>query len=803
MNVRTLFLPDRRTRPGRLAGLLIPALLLGILFWAGTTSVAAPATISVGLVTDGPEVNDMAFNWASHQGLLRAETDLGVTGTVYTSGTPADYGPQLQQCVDDGNDLCLSVGFMMAEATWNAAQANPATDFAIVDASWEEPYPDNLRGLVFAEDEVGYLAGTLAGLMTGSDVIGDIGGMPIPPVDAFVYGYRNGARCANPDVQVLIEYTNDFGNPDLGAQVAQNMMGQGADVVFAAAGATGNGAVLTATQSGAWGIGVDLDQYVTLFDNGAVDGADMLLTSAMKNLDNAVYDTITEANAGSFTSGTVRYDLAADGVALAPFHEADAAIPTAVKDTLAAVRQDIIDGAIDVWEPCWVNTPYVDGAGGTDGTDCLDPDQPCASIGYAISQAQPDDVIRIAGGTYVENLEIDRPLTLEGGYSGLGAGAARTAAAADWTRDPDLYETIIDGSAAPVVAGDWDGRAVLKVSVLRDDTDLKMWYDGLDIFSTVQVGLATSSDGLAWNKYGANPVLSGTPGAWDGSSQEHAPFVLKEGTAYKMWYEGMGDDGVRQLGYATSSDGIVWAKYGGNPVLEAGPETYDQEAAAHGTVLHEGGTYKLWYHAMGNQGAIIAYATSSNGLTWAKQGPVLVPQPGGWDEAALWGPSVLEVTGTYWMWYGGAGPMGLAIGAATSPDGVTWTRVGTTPVLTDVNPIGDPHVISDEGIFKMWYSDYAENVIKYAESADGITWTDPTPLKGVTVLTPGDLGVTVLTPGDLGDPGMPPVTLHTGPVVLDGLTITGGSALRAGAVDAGGVPLPTPGPAPASWAVLP
>jgi basic membrane protein A and related proteins len=774
MNVPILSSIRQRTRPRRMAGLLIPAILLGVLFWAGTISLASPAAISVGLVIDGPEVNDGAFNQLSYEGLQRAETDLGVTGTVYTSSMPADYGAQLQQCVDDGNALCISVGFLMAEATWNAAQGNPGTDFAIVDASWEEEYPGNLRGLVFAEDEVGYLAGTLAGLMTGSDVVADIGGMPIPPVDAFVYGYRNGARCANLDVQVLISYTFDFANPGLGAQVAQDLMDEGADVVFAPAGATGNGAVLTATQSGAWGIGVDLDQYVTVFDNGTVAGADKLLTSAMKNLDNAVYDTIAAADAGGFTPGTVRYDLAANGVSLAPFHDADAAIPTAVKDALVDVRQDIIDGIVDVWDPCWVNTPYVDGSSGSDDTDCLDPDQPCATIGYAIGQAQPDDVIRIAGGTYVENLAIDRPLTLEGGYAGQGGGAARTTAAIDWARDPGLYETIIDGSAAPVVAGDWDGRAVRKVSVLRDETELKMWYDGLDVFSAVQIGLATSNDGRVWDKYEFNPVLSGDPGAWDGASQEHAPFVLKEGETYKMWYEGANEEGVRQLGYATSDDGITWTKYGATPVLEAGPEAYDEKAAAHGTVLHEDSTYWLWYHAMGNQGAIIAYATSPDGVNWTKQGTALLPRPGEWDEGAVWGPSVLEFSGQYWMWYAAAGPSGLAIGAATSPDLVNWSP-GTTPVLTDANPIGDPHVIQDEGKLKMWYTDFAENTVKYVESPDGVTWTDPAPLKGETALTPGALG----------DTGMPPVTLYAGPVVLDGLTITGGSALQAGAVDAG------------------
>ncbi len=770
MMVQNLFVRNHRTHLFRLAGLLIPTLLLALLFGAGMVSTAdssqglAPVSISVGLVADGPQVNEGGFSWLSYQGLQRAETQLGVTGNVYTSTTPADFEPQLQQCADDGNALCISVGFMMAEATWNAAQANPGTAFAISDVSWEE-YPDNLRGMVFAAQQAGYLAGTLAGLMTDSHIIGDIGGMPIPSVDAFVYGYRNGARCINPDVQVLIAYAGDFGNPELGAQIAQELMGEGADVIFAPAGGTGMGAVMTATQSMVWGMGTDTDWYITVFDSGAVEGADKLLSSALKRLDNAVYETIADVQGGTFASGTALFDLSLDGVGLAPFHEAETAVPQSVRDALADVRQGIIDGVIDVNDPCWVSVRYVDGTSGVDLGDCLDPDQPCETVGYAISQSQPDDVIRIAQGTYVENLEIDRSLTLEGGYSGLAVAPGDAA----WTRDPGLYETIIDGSAAPPSAGDWDGRAVRKVSVLRDGADLKMWYDGQELFYTPQIGLATSNDGLSWAKYGANPVLGPTPGGWDEFARELAPFVLKEGMTYKMWYEGQGEDGRRNLGYATSGDGIVWTKYGTSPVLQAGPQPYDQEGAAHGTVLYEGGTYKLWYHAVGDQGAIIAYATSPDGVSWAKGGPALLPAPGGWDEFALWGPSVLEMGGTYWMWYGGAGPMGPpAIGVVTSTDGLTWNRTLAAPVVTDMNPIGDPHVIADEGKLKMWYTDYAEGVVRYAESLDGISWTK----------TPDP----VLTPGNLGDPGRPVMRLGTGHVVLDGLTITGGNSLHVGAV---------------------
>ncbi len=339
-----------------LVALCLQALLLG---FTGER-VATAETYHVGLVTDIGGVDDKSFNELSYQGLLRAENELGVVGTVYTSTTSDDYAPNLQQCVDDGNDLCISVGFPTADAISAAAAANSATDFAIVDFSWETyPGTDNLRGMVFAADEVGYLAGTLAGLMTVSDTVGAVGGMEIPPVEAFVDAYRNGAQCANPDATVLVTYTGTFVDPDLGAQAAQDMIAEGTDVIFAAAGATGNGALLTTTQSLQWAIGVDTDQYLTVFENGAVDGSDRLLSSAMKRLDNAVFDTISDVVSGTFTSGTVLYDLAADGVGLAPFHETDPYVPTSVRDALQTVKEGITGGGIDIGDTCRTWYVYV------------------------------------------------------------------------------------------------------------------------------------------------------------------------------------------------------------------------------------------------------------------------------------------------------------------------------------------------------------------------------------------------------------------------------------------------------------
>ena len=284
-------------------------------------------------------------------------------------------------------------------------------------------------------------------------------------------------------------------------------------------------------------------------------------------------------------------------------------------------------------------------------------------------------------------------------------------------------------------AANWDGFYLMKPSVLHETSGYKIWYDGADFDENIQIGLAKSTDGISWKKAPQNPVLDGEPGAWDASG-EHAPFVMKDGNLYKMWYEGS-DGNVRQLGYATSHNGITWKKYPGNPVLQAGPEAYDQFVAGHGSVLHEDGLYKLWYHAIGDQGAIIAYATSPDGIHWTKHGPVLVGASDSWD-TGLWGPSVLNVNSTYWMWYSAGGPIyPISIGLATSPDGMQWTRVGNSPVLTDpqfINNFGDPHVILDEGLFKMWMGNFSSNrAIYYAESENGIDWSEPVP-----TLFPGD-----------------------------------------------------------------
>ena len=307
----------------------------------------------IGFIPDENGINDESgFNTLAYSGVLRTESELGVMSTVYTPSSDLEYELKLQECAEDNNDLCISVGFSMAHTTTIVANEITGTRFAIVDGHTEFT-PENLRNMLFNEKESGYMAGALGGLMTESDILGGVGGPNyVKPVVDFIEGYRNGAQCVNEDAIVLYEYAHTFTEPDLGAAMAQDMMAQGADTIFGAAGLTGEGAVVTATQSGAWGIGVDTDWYINVFDNGGVEGADKLLSSAMKKLDNAVFATILDVISGAFTSGTIVYDLAMDGVGLAPYHETDPYVTPPIESQIEDIRVGIINGTIDIHDPC-------------------------------------------------------------------------------------------------------------------------------------------------------------------------------------------------------------------------------------------------------------------------------------------------------------------------------------------------------------------------------------------------------------------------------------------------------------------
>ncbi|GIU95028.1 MAG: BMP family ABC transporter substrate-binding protein [Gaiellaceae bacterium] len=302
--------------------------------------------IRVGLVTDIGGLDDKSFNMLANQGLERARDELGVEIRVLQSQSDADYVPNLSTLAEEGYDLVISVGFLMGEVTEQVAKEYPDTNFAIIDYAYESP-PSNLQGLVFKEQETGYLAGYLAGLMTTSDlertnpeaVVSTVGGQKIPPVDRFIAGFQAGAKAANPDVETLNAYSQDFVDQAKCKEVALDQISKGSDVVFQVAGGCGLGALDAANERGVWGIGVDADQSHL---------GEHILTSAMKRVDQAVFATIEAVVNGEFTGGGVTvFGLAEDGVGLG---EISPVVPQEMLDQVDDVRQQIVDGEIEIPE---------------------------------------------------------------------------------------------------------------------------------------------------------------------------------------------------------------------------------------------------------------------------------------------------------------------------------------------------------------------------------------------------------------------------------------------------------------------
>lgn len=216
------------------------------------------ADLKIGLVTDIGGVEDQSFNQSAWEGLQRAQKDFGVTVNYLSSSTDADYAPNLETFVDEDYDLIISVGFLLADATKAAAEANPDIHFAIVDdSSIDLP---NVTSLIFSAEQSSYLAGYVAGLMTEKNNIGFVLGMASENMHPFGYGYRAGAIDANPEIKIQQGNANNFGDPAMGSTLTTNFVTNGADVVFHAAGATGTGVISECQAKGIMAVGVDSDQ---------------------------------------------------------------------------------------------------------------------------------------------------------------------------------------------------------------------------------------------------------------------------------------------------------------------------------------------------------------------------------------------------------------------------------------------------------------------------------------------------------------------------------------------------------------
>ncbi len=333
-----------------LAVVLLAAMLVPAAAAQDAPDCASADVFCVGLVTDVGKVDDKSFNQSAWEGVKQAETDLGAYVQYIETADSKDYAKNIATFGDAKYDVIVTVGFGLGEATAAAAALYPDIKFIGVDQFQAWQYDEdktndiaNLAGLVFPEDQAGFLVGALAAQMTKSGKIGGVFGTDVvPPVWKFGEGYRAGALYINPDIEIFIVYHSDVGfdktftDPEWGAATAKSMIDKGADVIFGGGGKTGNGAVVAAVEAGVYGIGVDADQYFTL-----TEAQPKLLSSAMKLITPGVFDLVKLAKDGAFPSGNFN-----GKVGYAPFHDTEADVPADVKTKMEEINAALLDGSL-------------------------------------------------------------------------------------------------------------------------------------------------------------------------------------------------------------------------------------------------------------------------------------------------------------------------------------------------------------------------------------------------------------------------------------------------------------------------
>lgn len=314
--------------------------------------------IKIGLVTDQGGIRDKAFNQAAWEGVQKSAQEFGFQTQVIEASNSPDLAANIDKLITDGCNVVISVGYLMADVTAAKAIQNPQTRFAILDVAYvpekgssvcdetkKDCYHDgnlkNVTSLLFQEDEAGFLAGVVAGGMTKTGVVASVAAMELPPLLKWVTGYQHGARFINPQVETLNVFLDHFDKPDQGREAAFKLIDEKADIIFGLGGTTGNAALVAAKEMGVMAIGVDMDQYLTV-----PEAKEALLTSAMKNVDLAVYDYLKTVNAGTVEAGVVTSNLKNGGVGLAPFHDWEDKIPQSVKEKIKEASAGLLSGKV-------------------------------------------------------------------------------------------------------------------------------------------------------------------------------------------------------------------------------------------------------------------------------------------------------------------------------------------------------------------------------------------------------------------------------------------------------------------------
>ncbi|MDR1373394.1 MAG: BMP family ABC transporter substrate-binding protein [Treponema sp.] len=311
-------------------------LCAGLAFTGCSRQAKDTGGFKVGLVTDVGGVNDQSFNQSAWEGLQRFGNDTGANVSYIESRDESSYAPNIDTFTDQNYDLIWGVGFMLGDSFARAGEDYPDRQFAIVDYAYSpgEVPNKNVTGVIFAAEQCSFLTGYIAGKVTKTGKVGHINGIASPTMESFAVGYYAGVLTANPAVQIMGQYSGSFGDPAAGKNIANQYFADGVDIIYSAAGATGNGAIEAAREQNKWAIGVDMDQNYVAPDN--------VLTSALKRVDNALYDVSGMAQKGTLPGGsTLRYDLKNNGVGYATTGNH---IPPEVIQEVEAVKAKIISG---------------------------------------------------------------------------------------------------------------------------------------------------------------------------------------------------------------------------------------------------------------------------------------------------------------------------------------------------------------------------------------------------------------------------------------------------------------------------
>ncbi|HUK61867.1 MAG TPA: BMP family ABC transporter substrate-binding protein [Dongiaceae bacterium] len=316
---------------------------------SGRASNATPGTaapFTAGLVFDVGGRGDKSFNDAAARGLEMAKTQLGIPYTTVETGEGSDREAALRQLAATDAALVFGVGFLFTDDIHKLALEFPNKKFACIDYTVTpgDTLPPNLTALKFREEEGSYLVGALAALTSKTGKVGFVGGMQIPLIKKFEAGYLAGVHAVRPKTEVLIKYAGSTGeafkDPAKGTELALAEYNAGADVIYHASGATGRGVFQAAIQTNHLAIGVDSDQYD--------EAPGHVLTSMVKGVDVAVFDTIRDLKDGKWKGGVQTFGLAEKGVGWVYDDRNRALIPAPVKATVDSLEREIVAGHITV-----------------------------------------------------------------------------------------------------------------------------------------------------------------------------------------------------------------------------------------------------------------------------------------------------------------------------------------------------------------------------------------------------------------------------------------------------------------------